>query len=131
MARYSPAQVDLYFHHIEFPTRSQELNSSFWLSLLQRYHLARVPFDSIALHYSPTRLLSLHPEDLFQKIVVNSRGGYCMEVNAFFGNILRSLGYEVISVGGRVKHKKWQVCAAKILSKHSYVSLVMVDNRWI
>lgn len=114
MARYTPEQVDLYLKHIELDlesTSSQEhaVLPLLRLELLQQHHLARIPFDSIALHYSPTRSLSLHPEDLFQKIVVNSRGGYCMEVNALFGNILRSVGYVVTSVGGRVKHKKWQV----------------------
>lgn len=31
------------------------------------------------------------------------RGGYCMENNCFFGTILRSIGFDVYSVGARVK----------------------------
>lgn len=111
MATYTPEQLELYFEHlgIRMPTiddQSVERRLE-TLTLIQQFHLARVPFDSVALHYSPTRILSLDPEDLFQKIVVNSRGGYCMEVNTLFGAVLRSMGYTVVSVGGRVKHKKW------------------------
>lgn len=111
MATYTPQQLELYFEHlgIKMPTYDNQSADERLetLALIQQSHLARVPFDSVALHYSPTRSLSLDPEDLFQKIVVNSRGGYCMEVNTLFGAVLRSMGYIVVSVGGRVKHKKW------------------------
>lgn len=110
MATYTPKQLELYFEHlgIRMPTCDTESADKTLetLTFIQQSHLARVPFDSVALHYSPTRILSLDPEDLFQKIVVNSRGGYCMEVNTLFGAVLRSMGYSVVSVGGRVKHKK-------------------------
>ncbi|CAN8104652.1 unnamed protein product [Discula destructiva] len=112
MTTYTPEQLELYLEHIKIRKRLRTTNESLLPTLatliqLQQHHIARVPFDSIGLHYSPTRLLSLDPEDLFQKIVVKSRGGYCMEVNALFGNILKSLGYSITNVGGRVKHTKW------------------------
>lgn len=82
--------------------------------MLQLRHMARVPFESLTLHYSKHHRLSLDLEDLFEKIVGKGRGGYCMEVNAFFGAVLRSLGYTLINVGGRVKagdgeYKGWYV----------------------
>lgn len=114
MATYTPQQLELYFKHLGLHIDSSTLLDGYAvgdrlknLTLLQQHHLARVPFDSVALHYSPSRLLSLDPDDLFQKIVLNSRGGYCMEVNTLFGIVLRSLGYTVVSAGGRVKHEKW------------------------
>lgn len=110
MATYTPEQLKLYFEHINVPIEvaSQPTADKLeFLTVLEQHHLARIPFDSVALHYSPTRALSLDPQDLFQKIVVNSRGGYCMEVNTLFGVVLRSLGYTVVHAGGRVKHKKW------------------------
>jgi arylamine N-acetyltransferase len=61
-----------------------------------------VPFENLSLHYSQTHLLSLDPEDLFVKIVDRKRGGYCMENNAFFGAVLRSLGYDLINAGARI-----------------------------
>lgn len=74
------------------------------LSALQRYHLANVPFENLELHYSPTKIINTDPELLFEKIVTQNtgRGGYCMENNLFFGTLLRSLGFSVMSTGGRV-----------------------------
>ena len=67
-----------------------------------KLQLAYVPFGSLGLHYSKTHLLSLDPDDLYQKLIVKRMGGYCMENNTFFGTMLRSLGYKLINAGGRV-----------------------------
>ena len=74
------------------------------LSALQRHHIAKVPFENLELHYSPTKVINTDAELLFQKIVTQNtgRGGYCMENNLFFGTLLRSLGFSVMSTGGRV-----------------------------
>lgn len=80
-------------------SRSLEL-----LSALQRHHIASIPFENLELHYSPTKVITTDHELLFQKIVSQGtgRGGYCMENNLFFGTLLRSLGFHVMSTGGRV-----------------------------
>lgn len=109
MATYTSGQVDAYLNHIGFPRNKHPKDALQLLTGLQKRHIGRVPFDSIALHYSPHRLLSLDPEDLFEKIVTRSRGGYCMEVNTLFATVLRSLGFDVYSAGGRVKHERWRV----------------------
>jgi arylamine N-acetyltransferase len=107
---YTEPQVDEYLDHIGYP-RSTHQHPLDVLAELQKRNLARIPFESVSLHYSKHRLLSLDLEDLFDKIVRNGRGGYCMEVNAFFGAFLRSLGFTVTSVGARVKgpngYKGW------------------------
>ncbi|KAJ0108236.1 hypothetical protein J7T55_000201 [Diaporthe amygdali] len=106
MATYSEEQLELYLKHINYPRSKHPADRLQLLTGLQRHHQARVPFDNIALHYSPTRLLSLDPQDLFHKIVTNSRGGYCMEVNELFATVLRTLGFRLYSSGGRVKHER-------------------------
>ncbi len=102
MKLYSSEQLGRYFEHIGHKPRAGDVSLD-CLAQLQMHHLARVPFESIALHYSKARLLSLDPEDLFIKIVERSRGGYCMEVNTFFATVLRTLGFSLISTGARVK----------------------------
>lgn len=120
MSVYTDDQLTRYFKRIEFkPTtvdavRKQVKTSPLaTLARLQRAHMCHVPFESITLHYSTHRILSIDPEDLFDKIVVNNRGGYCMEVNTFLATVLRSLGYTLISAGGRVSagfpYKGWFV----------------------
>jgi arylamine N-acetyltransferase len=103
---FTPEQLSQYFTHISFPSSLPVSHSLAYLSELQKYHLATVPFENLTLHYSKHHLLSLDPQDLFNKIVVRRMGGYCMEINAFFGDVLRSLGFTVFSTGGRVKSGK-------------------------
>ena len=109
MAVYSPSQLTQYLNHISHPpvptSAPRDLSL---LSSLQTRQLCTIPFESLSLHYSPTRQISLSPRALFAKMVTNPagrRGGYCMENNALFGCVLRGLGYEVLSVGGRVSHE--------------------------
>jgi arylamine N-acetyltransferase len=65
-------------------------------------HVATVPFENFSIHYSSSHELSIDKEDLFDKVVVRRRGGYCMELNNAFVNLLRALGYVVMTGGARV-----------------------------
>ncbi|KAH8896679.1 cysteine proteinase [Thozetella sp. PMI_491] len=102
MSRYTPEQLNRYFQHIGYTPKAGDVSLE-CLTNIQRRQLARVPFESVTLHYSKFHLLSLDPEDLFVKIVDNSRGGYCMELNTFFATVLRTLGFTLFSSGARVK----------------------------
>jgi arylamine N-acetyltransferase len=63
------------------------------LAELQERHLHTVPYENLdILRRVP---LSLEIQDLVEKIVVRRRGGYCFELNAVFGWLLRELGYPV------------------------------------
>jgi len=112
MSKYTQDQLARYLEYIRFqpsPVSNGEIYEAYNLVKdVMQHHMARVPFESLSLHYSKHRQLSLDPEDLFQKIVgdgTNGRGGYCMEVNAFFGAILRTMGFSVYGAGGRVKNE--------------------------
>ena len=59
-----------------------------------RAHLLAVPFENLDI--VPLGLpIRLEPDALFQKVVVNRRGGFCYEVNGLFSQFLQQLGYEV------------------------------------
>jgi arylamine N-acetyltransferase len=106
MSTYTDAQLTRYLSHIGYLREDARQHAAQdplgCLTALQHHHMARVPFESLSLHYSRHRLLSLDPKDLFSKVVDRGRGGYCMEVNTFFAVVLRSLGFTLYSVGGRV-----------------------------
>src|SRR5690625_1893055 len=58
---------------------------------IQERHLHNVPYENFdILKQMP---LSLEIPDLFDKIVVKGRGGYCFELNALFSWLLQELGY--------------------------------------
>ena len=74
------SKINAYLDRIEY---EGPLNNSIkTLGDLQEYHLKTVPYENFdILKGTP---LSLDIEDLFEKIVVNHRGGYCFELNALF-----------------------------------------------
>ncbi|KAL9582302.1 MAG: hypothetical protein Q9212_003373 [Teloschistes hypoglaucus] len=101
---YTPSQLHDYLESIQHSDQvpSPSSLSLEYLTTLQQHHLATYPFENLSIHYSPTHSVSLDLNVLYDKFVRKRRGGYCMEQNAFFGTVLRSLGYEVTNVGGRV-----------------------------
>ena len=63
------------------------------LATLQEAHYTAVPYENFDILRG--RPLSLELPDLYKKIVINRRGGYCFELNGLFGWLLRELGYPV------------------------------------
>ncbi|PYI55747.1 arylamine N-acetyltransferase family protein [Paenibacillus flagellatus] len=69
------------------------------LARLQECHLHTVPYENFdILKRIP---LSLEIPNLHDKIVRRRRGGYCFELNALFGWLLRGLGYDVTDLMAR------------------------------
>ncbi|KAL8973801.1 MAG: hypothetical protein Q9197_001955 [Variospora fuerteventurae] len=107
---YTSSQLIAYLRSVSLPddfphppsASSAPEDSLRHLSTLQAHQLATYPFENLSLHYSPTHTVSLDLDVLYKKYVERRRGGYCMENNAFFGTVLRGLGWEVTSVGARV-----------------------------
>jgi N-hydroxyarylamine O-acetyltransferase len=68
--------------------------------LMNAYALS-VPFENLDI-YDYKRPIDFCLPHLFEKIVVNRRGGYCYEMNSLFMGILEALGYSCIAVGARI-----------------------------
>lgn len=63
-------------------------------------HQSRIPFENLdACDYR--KPISLGISDLFDKIIVGKRGGYCFELNALFDALLRDAGVETMACLGR------------------------------
>lgn len=69
------------------------------LAQLQELHLHHVPYENLDILQG--KPISLEIEALYHKIVTRRRGGYCFELNALFGWLLRQLGYQVADHVGR------------------------------
>lgn len=96
-------QIDEYIAHLGI-TRSPEVTEDF-LVHLTRAHLEVVPFENLEVHYEH-REPSLTACDLFDKVVVNNRGGYCFELNKLFYLLLKGLGFSCYPVPARVVHHR-------------------------
>ena len=116
-AIYNAGQLDAYLSFIHFPEpyrsssslgdpkgeRAKEHGLPF-LQALMRFQLAKVPFENLELHYSPSKEIPLDADALFERFVHSgsNRGGHCLQLNAFFGNVLRSFGFSVVTSAARV-----------------------------
>lgn len=63
------------------------------LNTLIRAQLTHVPFENIDV-WSRGSCPSLEAAELYEKIVLHSRGGYCFELNTLFRILLNSLGFD-------------------------------------
>ncbi len=78
--------------------------SSQTLHDLHRAHLLAIPFENIDVQRGRTPSLAL--DDIFEKLVVNRRGGWCFEMNGLFAWALRELGFRVDLLGAAVGRDK-------------------------
>ncbi len=74
-------------------------NLSF-LSKLQEQHLLTVPFENLDIHQREN--IVLEEKRIYEKIVVNERGGFCYELNGLFCMLLRSLDFSVSMVSSQI-----------------------------
>jgi N-hydroxyarylamine O-acetyltransferase len=60
---------------------------------LQLSHLLNIPFENLSIHLNEP--ISLPPDNLYEKIIIKKRGGFCYELNSLFAALLSRLGYTV------------------------------------
>jgi arylamine N-acetyltransferase len=76
------------------------------LALLQQQHLLFIPFENTTQHYNTDEppLVCLDKDALINgRLLRTGRGGYCMQNNTLFALLLRALGFQVTTVGSRVR----------------------------
>lgn len=73
------------------------------LRLLHRAHLKTIPFEALDVQLG--LVPPLEPDAIFDKLVVQRRGGWCYEMNGLFGRVLEEIGFEVKRVScGVMRH---------------------------
>ena len=94
------------------------------LEQLHRAHGYTIPFENFDILLG--RGIDLSTEKLFQKIILNSRGGYCFELNGLFLQLLLALGFQAKPLLARVHTR------GKPSGRHHQLSLVEINGReWI
>lgn len=90
---------------------------------IHRAHLLAVPFENLDIHRN--RQIILNEAALFEKIVVNKRGGYCYESNGLLASLLRAMGFDVTMFSSNVMH-------GGIPAEIDHLTLlIQLDERWI
>jgi len=92
--------IDNYLDRIH-ALRKDELNHDY-LSHLQKQHVLNVHFENLDIMNK--KPLSLSPEILYKKMVLDENGGVCYELNGLFYHLLKELGFRPYLMAGTV-HK--------------------------
>lgn len=71
------------------------------LNRLHQSHATTIPFENLDIQLG--RPVSIDPEALHKKMVVNRRGGYCFEQNTLMHAALSGVGFNVIACEARVR----------------------------
>lgn len=96
------------------------------LSDIQYNFAATVPYENLDILAGIP--LSLEEGDLYDKIVLRHRGGYCFEVNGFLTAWLRSMGYDVTEYMARYLRGETDIP----MRRHRVLVVTCADaSRWI
>ena len=95
---------------------------------LHQAHMRTVPFENldIVLH----RPIRIDEQSLWEKIVINKRGGFCYELNGMFAWLLKQIGFDITYLNGRVFNKEGKLG----IEFDHLVLLVKIPNsstRWL
>ncbi len=84
-------QIDAYLKRIGYEGDKKPTGEN--LRALQYAHLLTVPYENLDIVKG--KRISLEIPKLYEKVVVEGRGGYCFELNKLFSHLLSGLGYRV------------------------------------
>ena len=91
--------VEKYFNRINYKgSRTPTLET---LHAMTNAHSETIPFENLNVLLGQT--IALDEETLFQKLVVERRGGYCFEQNGLFLIVLKQLGFYATPLSARVR----------------------------
>lgn len=93
------------------------------LQALHQYHTQAIPFENLNPFLGMPVKLDL--ESLYQKLIRDSRGGYCFEQNLFFKDVLETLGFRVKSLAARIL---WNVPEGEITPRGHMLLLIEADG---
>ena len=91
-------KLEQYLNRVGF-TRSLEPNLE-TLIALHRAHLQTIPYENLEIHFG--RKLKLNLKRIFERLVLERRGGWCYEMNGLFAWVLREIGFDVRLVSTQV-----------------------------
>lgn len=94
--------VNRYLNRIAFKSEISPTLEA--LRQLQKSHLLAVPFENLDIHAD--KPISLNQQDLFEKVVVQQRGGFCFELNGLFCSLLKKLGFNARLISAQVYSKE-------------------------
>ena len=98
-------EITKYLERIDYTGNTEPTIGS--LVALQRKHLLSIPFENLDIHYKIP--IELNLQNIFEKLVIKKRGGFCYELNGLFYELMDSIGFTVKMISARVFDQKQQI----------------------
>ncbi|MCL2421586.1 MAG: arylamine N-acetyltransferase [Defluviitaleaceae bacterium] len=95
------------------------------LRQLQIQHLKTVPYENLDIMRNIP--LSLEVGDMYEKIVVRNRGGYCFELNGLFAWLLRALDFKVTEYMARFLRDEKEIP----MRRHRVLKVACTDGDYL
>jgi N-hydroxyarylamine O-acetyltransferase len=95
------------------------------LTRVHRAHLYAIPYENLEIHRDG--YLTVDQDDIFQKIVVDRRGGWCFEMNGLLGWALREIGFDVTLLSSTVNRPP----TGKFVEGNHLVLRVQLDRPYL
>lgn len=102
LTRNKPIRLKSYLERINYAGAIEPNITT--LAALHEAHVCSVPFENLDIQLA--RPVSIGIEAAFEKIVINSRGGWCYEQNGLFGWVLTEIGFSVTRIAASVMRQK-------------------------
>ena len=118
-----PIQIQNYMSRINYTGPANVSIET--LKKLHRQHVLSIPFENLDVHLG--RPILLDEESLNKKLLVESRGGYCYEMNGLFALCLIKLGFKVTYLTARVTYMN----STPIPRMHMLLLVEVFGSSWI
>ncbi len=90
--------VDRYLRRIKYEAPSHPTLG--YLKKLHKHDLLSIPFENLDIHWHKEIILDI--DKIYNKVIVNKRGGVCYELKGLFHSLLLNLGFKCYLIGARV-----------------------------
>jgi N-hydroxyarylamine O-acetyltransferase len=95
------------------------------LIALHRAHLQTIPYENLSIHFG--RTLELNLERIFERLVLEQRGGWCYEMNGLFAWALHEIGFDVRLVSTQVTRAD-----GSLMAPGDHVALIVnLEQKWL
>lgn len=116
-------EVEKYLSRINYKSKVR-LNEE-CLRELHRCHIFSIPFEGLDVQIN--RRIVLDIQSIYEKVVLNNRGGFCYELNYLFHTLISKLGFKSALLSSRIYDDD-----GRIGPEYDHMSLIVrLDCDWL
>lgn len=118
-------KIQLFFERIGLPKDTQIEKAPEFLKKIHYACVTAIAYENIDILNGVQ--ISLNADDIFDKIVIRKRGGYCFELNALLSYMLKEMGFTVVDHFARFVRGE----AETPMRRHRILTVECEDSRYM